>query len=391
MLVAVGVDLADRLPGGAERLRGARHRAGHRRAAAVRLLRREQPARDARRRWACCSTSPAAARRTCARCAARARKTRRSENARTSADRDRSRRDRRARGARARRSRTRCGSGGLRSSSSAATAPSARSCPPPATRFERARGLGARPPQPAARGCARCGSPRARCVRARAAARGRAHRRRAGRRRLRRRAGRAGRADAAHPDRADRGRQPPRADQPRARAARRARLPRLSDRRAAPAAATASPGRPVAPPTADRDAARAAFGIEPWRAVRARVRRLARVADDQRGGARGPRRRATSACCTSPARATGRRCAARPRGPLYDLREYLDRDAVRRRRWRPATSSSARAGGSIFEIAAYGRPAILVPFPARERRPPAHQRASGWSAPGPRSSSPTPS
>ena len=54
---------------------------------------------------------------------------------------------------------------------------------------------------------------------------------------------------------------------------------------------------------------------------------------------------------------------ARPRGPLYDLREYLDRE-----QFGQALAASdlvvARAGGSIFEIAAYARPAILVPYPA---------------------------
>ena len=65
-------DLADRLPGAAERVRRARPRAAHRRPAAVRLLRLEQPDRDARVRWACCSTSPPAAPRTCARCRRRA-------------------------------------------------------------------------------------------------------------------------------------------------------------------------------------------------------------------------------------------------------------------------------------------------------------------------------
>jgi UDP-N-acetylglucosamine--N-acetylmuramyl-(pentapeptide) pyrophosphoryl-undecaprenol N-acetylglucosamine transferase len=46
----------------------------------------------------------------------------------------------------------------------------------------------------------------------------------------------------------------------------------------------------------------------------------------------------------------------------YDLREYLDR-----RSFGQALAACdlvvARAGGSIFEIAAYGRPAILVPYP----------------------------
>ena len=48
-LIAVGRDLADRLPGAAQRVRRARPRAADGRAAAVRLLRLEQPDRDARR------------------------------------------------------------------------------------------------------------------------------------------------------------------------------------------------------------------------------------------------------------------------------------------------------------------------------------------------------
>ena len=34
----------------------------------------------------------------------------------------------------------------------------------------------------------------------------------------------------------------------------------------------------------------------------------------------------------------------------------------------------ARAGGSVFELAAAGRPAILVPYPHATARPPARQR-----------------
>ncbi len=54
--------------------------------------------------------------------------------------------------------------------------------------------------------------------------------------------------------------------------------------------------------------------------------------------------------------------SARPRGRHYDLREYLPAE-----RFGEALAASdlvvARSGGSIFEIAAYGRPAILVPYP----------------------------
>ncbi len=51
-----------------------------------------------------------------------------------------------------------------------------------------------------------------------------------------------------------------------------------------------------------------------------------------------------------------------PLPPGYDLREYLDIDA-----FAEALAASdlvvARAGGSVFEIAAHGLPAILVPYP----------------------------
>ena len=53
-LLAAGVTSPDPLPGDAQRLRRARPRAADRRAAAVHLLRVDEPHRVARRRWACC-------------------------------------------------------------------------------------------------------------------------------------------------------------------------------------------------------------------------------------------------------------------------------------------------------------------------------------------------
>jgi UDP-N-acetylglucosamine--N-acetylmuramyl-(pentapeptide) pyrophosphoryl-undecaprenol N-acetylglucosamine transferase len=130
-------------------------------------------------------------------------------------------------------------------------------------------------------------------------------------------------------------------------------------------------GRPVAPPTADRERARAELGIEPWR-------RCVLVF----GGSLGSRAINDAALAGLDGAAfrvlhvTGTRdwpaFEGRPRGPLYDLREYLDRDA-----FACALAASdlvvARAGGSIFEIAAYGRPAILVPYPSAAAD---HQRSN---------------
>jgi len=64
-------------------------------------------------------------------------------------------------------------------------------------------------------------------------------------------------------------------------------------------------------------------------------------------------------------------------GPHYDLREYIHEfgDALL-----AADLVIARSGGSVFEIAAHGRPAILIPYPAAAAD---HQTANArWMADG---------
>lgn len=121
-------------------------------------------------------------------------------------------------------------------------------------------------------------------------------------------------------------------------------------------------GRPVTPPTADRDGARAELGIDPWQScvlVFGGSLGARSINEAALGGLDGAAFRVLHVTGSRDWPAFQRR----PRGPLYDMREYLDRDAFAR-----ALAASdlvvARAGGSIFEIAAYGRPAILVPYPA---------------------------
>lgn len=118
-------------------------------------------------------------------------------------------------------------------------------------------------------------------------------------------------------------------------------------------------GRPVPPPQTDRRAARERFGL----------------AEDEDcvlvfGGSLGARsinEAAIAGFAGAPYRvlhASGHRdhdaLAPRVPGPGYDLRPYIAPfgDAL-------AASDLvvARAGGSIFEVAAHGRPAILVPYP----------------------------
>ena len=116
-------------------------------------------------------------------------------------------------------------------------------------------------------------------------------------------------------------------------------------------------GRPVPPPATDRAAARARFGIgesEPCVLV---------FGGSQ--GARSINRAAVEAFAGARFRvlhAAGERDLGdlHAPGPHYDLRGYISQ-------FGEALVGSdlvvARAGGSIFEIAAHGKPAVLVPYP----------------------------
>jgi UDP-N-acetylglucosamine--N-acetylmuramyl-(pentapeptide) pyrophosphoryl-undecaprenol N-acetylglucosamine transferase len=116
-------------------------------------------------------------------------------------------------------------------------------------------------------------------------------------------------------------------------------------------------GRPVPPRVADRAAARAAL----------------RIGAEERcvlvfGGSLGARslnHAAVAAFADAPYRVlhvAGRRDfpdLAAP-GPHYDLRDYLTPFG---QALAAADLAVARAGGSIFELAQYGLPAVLVPYP----------------------------
>jgi UDP-N-acetylglucosamine--N-acetylmuramyl-(pentapeptide) pyrophosphoryl-undecaprenol N-acetylglucosamine transferase len=118
-------------------------------------------------------------------------------------------------------------------------------------------------------------------------------------------------------------------------------------------------GRPVPPPFTDRAAARAQFGLSEGE-------RCVLVF----GGSLGARtiNEAAIAAFGDDAWRIVHACGARDfaslrervPGPWYDLREYIEP-------FGPALLASdlcvARAGGSIFEVAAHGRPAVLVPYP----------------------------
>ncbi|MGI8731229.1 MAG: undecaprenyldiphospho-muramoylpentapeptide beta-N-acetylglucosaminyltransferase [Solirubrobacteraceae bacterium] len=118
-------------------------------------------------------------------------------------------------------------------------------------------------------------------------------------------------------------------------------------------------GRPVAPPASDHAAARARFGLSDGETCVLVF-----------GGSLGARRindAAVRSLASAPFRvlhASGTRdhdeLAARVTGDGYDLRPYIDDFAEA---LAACDLCVARAGGSIFEIAAAGKPALLVPYP----------------------------
>jgi UDP-N-acetylglucosamine--N-acetylmuramyl-(pentapeptide) pyrophosphoryl-undecaprenol N-acetylglucosamine transferase len=116
-------------------------------------------------------------------------------------------------------------------------------------------------------------------------------------------------------------------------------------------------GRPVPPPAGDREAARARFGIG--------ADETCVLVFGGSQGARSINQAAVEAFAGARFRvlhAAGERDLAglQAPGPHYDLRGYIPD-------FGQALIASdlvvARAGGSIFEVAAAGRPAVLVPYP----------------------------
>jgi UDP-N-acetylglucosamine--N-acetylmuramyl-(pentapeptide) pyrophosphoryl-undecaprenol N-acetylglucosamine transferase len=116
-------------------------------------------------------------------------------------------------------------------------------------------------------------------------------------------------------------------------------------------------GRPVPAPSIDREAARARFGIAPEETCvlvfggSLGARSINHAAVEAFAGAR-----------FHVLHAAGERDLGdlEAPGPHYDLRGYITEfgDALI-----ASDLVVARAGGSVFEIAAHGRPAILIPYP----------------------------
>jgi UDP-N-acetylglucosamine--N-acetylmuramyl-(pentapeptide) pyrophosphoryl-undecaprenol N-acetylglucosamine transferase len=120
-------------------------------------------------------------------------------------------------------------------------------------------------------------------------------------------------------------------------------------------------GRPMAAPTLDRAAARSRLGIGP--------KESCLLVYGGSLGARSINLAAAEAFASAPfhvLHVSGRRdypeLARMGLGAGYDLREYLDLGDFAGA-LAAADLVVARAGGSVFELAAHGLPAILVPYP----------------------------
>jgi UDP-N-acetylglucosamine--N-acetylmuramyl-(pentapeptide) pyrophosphoryl-undecaprenol N-acetylglucosamine transferase len=116
-------------------------------------------------------------------------------------------------------------------------------------------------------------------------------------------------------------------------------------------------GRPVPPTVTDREQARAEFGIQPAE--------LVVLVFGGSLGARSINEAATEAFADAPYRVlhiAGRRdfAALTAPGPHYVLRDYVTPLGTA---LAAADLAVARAGGSVFELAQYGLPSVLVPYP----------------------------
>jgi UDP-N-acetylglucosamine--N-acetylmuramyl-(pentapeptide) pyrophosphoryl-undecaprenol N-acetylglucosamine transferase len=116
-------------------------------------------------------------------------------------------------------------------------------------------------------------------------------------------------------------------------------------------------GRPVPPTVTDREGARAEFGLQPGE--------LTVLVFGGSLGARSINEAAVRAFADAPYRilhVAGRRdfAAFQGPGPHYVLRDYVVPFGTA---LAAADLAVARAGGSVFELAQYGLPAVLIPYP----------------------------
>ena len=131
-------------------------------------------------------------------------------------------------------------------------------------------------------------------------------------------------------------------------------------------------GRPVPPTITDREGARAEFGLQPGE--------LTVLVFGGSLGARSINEAAVEAFAGAPYRVlhvAGRRDFPdlEPPGPHYVLRDYVVPFGTA---LAAADLAVARAGGSVFELAQYGLPAVLIPYPYASGN---HQEANArWMA-----------